>query len=201
MSLPQTVTSGPELHSPEEPAKKLQTPPVRGPWRASSEGAPGTRREDTWPGLGTFRRAFSRSSQQASGQAPKEDLGLFQRSSRFLSRSLRRARENSSTADQSHATAVPGVTHNPQMPSRVMDGGGRRSSAGVGREELEPEAGERFTNNTEHGGKLRPEGEQQGPGFLTGCPPQLLQTLPCPTAFYMLPAFQPGEPPRGRSER
>ncbi|XP_059039187.1 exocyst complex component 3-like protein 4 isoform X2 [Mustela lutreola] len=140
MSLPQTVTSGPELHSPEEPAKKLQTPPVRGPWRASGEGAPGTRREDTWPGLGTFRRAFSRSSQRASGQAPKEDLGLFQRSSRFLSRSLRRARENGSTADQSQATAVPGVTHNPQMPSRVIDGGGRRSSAGVGREELEPEA-------------------------------------------------------------
>uniref|UniRef100_A0A8C7B3M4 Exocyst complex component 3 like 4 n=1 Tax=Neovison vison TaxID=452646 RepID=A0A8C7B3M4_NEOVI len=140
MSLPQTVTSGPELHSPKEPAKKLQTPPVRGPWRASGEGAPGTRCEDTWSGLGTFRRAFSRSSQRASGQAPKEDLGLFQRSSRFLSRSLRRAREDGSKADQSQATAVPGVTHNPQVPSRVMDGGGRRSSAGVGREELEPEA-------------------------------------------------------------
>ncbi|XP_022361182.1 exocyst complex component 3-like protein 4 isoform X2 [Enhydra lutris kenyoni] len=140
MSLPQTVISGPELHSPEEPAKKLQTPPVRGTWRASGEGAPGTRHEDTWPGLGTFRRAFSRSSQRASGQAPEENLGLFQRSSRFLSRSLRRAREDGSTADQSQATAVPGVTHDPQVPSRVMDGGRRQSSTGVGREELEPEA-------------------------------------------------------------
>ncbi|KAI5767734.1 EXOC3L4 [Gulo gulo luscus] len=141
MSLPRTVTSGPELHSPEEPAKKLQTPPVRGTWQASGEGAPGTRHEDTWPSLGTFRRAFSRSSQRASGRAPEEDPGLFRRSARILSWSRQRAQEDGSTANQSQATAVPGVTHGPQVPSRVMDGGRRRSSAGVGLEELEPEAG------------------------------------------------------------
>lgn len=200
MSLPRTVTSGPELHSPEGAAKKLQTPPVRGTWRASSEGTPSTHREDTWPGLGTLRRAFSRTSQRASGQAPEEDVGLFQRSSRFLFRSLRRAQDDGSPAHQPQATAVPGVTHGPEVPSRVMDGGRRQSSAGVGREELEPEAGESFTNNTEHAGKLRPEGEHQGPGFLTGCPPQLPQTLPCTIAFYILPAFQPGEHPLHSSE-
>ncbi|XP_030895869.1 exocyst complex component 3-like protein 4 [Leptonychotes weddellii] len=142
MSLPRTVTSGPELHSPEGAAKKLQTPPVRGTWRASSEGTPSTHREDSWPGLGTLRRAFSRTSQQASGQAPEEDVGLFQRSSRFLFRSLRRAQDDGSPAHQPQATAVPGVmTQGPEVPSRVMDGGRRQSSAGVGREELEPEAG------------------------------------------------------------
>ncbi|XP_045633153.1 exocyst complex component 3-like protein 4 isoform X3 [Ursus americanus] len=140
MSLARTVTSGPEPHSPEEPAK-LQTPPVRGTWRASSEGAASTHREDTRPGLGTLRRAFSRTSQRPSGQVPEEDLGLFQRGSHFLFRSLRRAKDNGSTADQSHATEVPGVTHGPEVPSRVMDGRSRQSSAGVGRKELEPEAG------------------------------------------------------------
>uniref|UniRef100_G1MIP7 Exocyst complex component 3-like protein 4 n=1 Tax=Ailuropoda melanoleuca TaxID=9646 RepID=G1MIP7_AILME len=140
MSLGRTVTSGPEPHSPEEPAK-LQTPPVRGTWRASSEGAASTHREDARPGLGTLRWAFSRTRQRPSGQAPEEDLGLFQRGSHFLFRSLRRAKGNGSTADQSQATAVPGVTHGPEVPSRVMDGHSRRSSAGVGREELEPEAG------------------------------------------------------------
>ncbi|XP_044245953.1 exocyst complex component 3-like protein 4 isoform X4 [Ursus arctos] len=139
MSLARTVTSGPEPHSPEEPAK-LQTPPVRGTWRASSEGAASTHREDTRPGLGTLRRAFSRTSQRPSGQVPEEDLGLFQRGSHFLFRSLRRAKDNGSTADQSHATEVPGVTHGPEVPSRVMDGRSRQSSAGVGRKELEPEA-------------------------------------------------------------
>ncbi|XP_027958240.1 exocyst complex component 3-like protein 4 [Eumetopias jubatus] len=140
MSLPRTVTSGPELHSPEGAAKKLQTPPVRGTWRTSSEGTPSTHREDTRPGLGTLRWAFSRTSQRASGQALEEDLGLFQRSSRFLFRSLRRAQDNGSPARQPQATAVPGVTHGPEVPSRVMDGGRRQSSAGVGPEELEPEA-------------------------------------------------------------
>lgn len=190
MSLARTVTSGPEPHSPEEPAK-LQTPPVRGTWRASSEGAASTHREDTRPGLGTLRRAFSRTSQRPSGQVPEEDLGLFQRGSHFLFRSLRRAKDNGSTADQSHATEVPGVTHGPEVPSRVMDGRSRQSSAGVGRKELEPEAGESFTNSTEHGGK-EARGEQLGGGFLTGCPPQPPRHRPARLCFTFSQHFNQG---------
>nr|XP_023484216.1 exocyst complex component 3-like protein 4 isoform X2 [Equus caballus] len=139
MPSPRTVTSGPELHSPKQPAEP-QTP-VQGTRRASSVDAPSTHHEDGRLGLNTFRRAFSRVSQRASGQAPEEAWGLLRSSSRFLFRSLRRALNDGPTADQSQATAVPGAAHGPDMPSRVMDGVSQRSSTGMGPEELEPKAG------------------------------------------------------------
>ncbi|XP_046503011.1 exocyst complex component 3-like protein 4 isoform X2 [Equus quagga] len=139
MPSPQTVTSGPELHSPKQPAEP-QTP-VQGTRRASSVDAPSTHHEDGRLGLNTFRRAFSRVSQGASGQAPEEDWGLLRSSSRFLFRSLRRALNDGPTTDQSQATAVPGAAHGLDMPSRVMDGVSQRSSTGMGPEELEPKAG------------------------------------------------------------
>ncbi|XP_038401728.1 exocyst complex component 3-like protein 4 [Canis lupus baileyi] len=138
MLSPRTATSGLELQSPEEPAK-LQTP-ARGTRKASSGDAPGSHpSEDARPGLGSLRRVFSRTSQQASGQGPEEDRGLFQRSSRFLFRSLRRSRDDGATTDQSQAAAVPGVARGPEVPSRIVDGGSRRSSTGVGSEKLESE--------------------------------------------------------------
>uniref|UniRef100_A0A8C0QXW9 Exocyst complex component 3-like protein 4 n=1 Tax=Canis lupus dingo TaxID=286419 RepID=A0A8C0QXW9_CANLU len=141
MLSPRTATSGLELQSPEEPAK-LQTP-ARGTRKASSGDAPGSHpSEDARPGLGSLRRVFSRTSQQASGQGPEEDRGLFQRSSRFLFRSLRRSRDDGATTDQSQAAAVPGVARGPEVPSRIVDGGSRRSSTGVGSEKLESETGE-----------------------------------------------------------
>ncbi|XP_070370467.1 exocyst complex component 3-like protein 4 isoform X6 [Equus asinus] len=139
MPSPRTVTSGPELHSPKQPAEP-QTP-VQGTRRASSVDAPSTHHEDGRLGLNTFRRAFSRVSQGASGQAPEEDWGLLRSSSRFLFRSLRRALNDGPTADQSQATAVPGAAHGLDMPSRVMDSVSQRSSTGMGPEELEPKAG------------------------------------------------------------
>eukprot|EP00071_Canis_lupus_P044622 XP_022278179.1 exocyst complex component 3-like protein 4 [Canis lupus familiaris] len=138
MLSPRTATSGLELQSPEEPAK-LQTP-ARGTRKASSGDAPGSHpSEDARPGLGSLRRVFSRTSQQASGQGPEEDRGLFQRSSRFLFRSLRRSRDDGATTDPSQAAAVPGVARGPEVPSRIVDGGSRRSSTGVGSEKLESE--------------------------------------------------------------
>lgn len=111
---------------------------------------PSAHREDARLSLGTFRRAFSRTSQRASGQASEEDPGLLRRSSRFLIQSLRRrALDDSPAADPGQATAVPGASHSPQVTSRVMDGVSQQCSTGVGPEELEPEAGKGFTNNTE----------------------------------------------------
>uniref|UniRef100_A0A671DZX1 Exocyst complex component 3-like protein 4 n=1 Tax=Rhinolophus ferrumequinum TaxID=59479 RepID=A0A671DZX1_RHIFE len=129
MPSPQAVTSGPELHSPKEPVEP-QTP-ERGTRRASSG--------DAWPGLGTFRRAFSRTSQRASGRTSEEELGLLRRSSRFLLRSLRRAPDDSPAADPCQDTAAPG--HSPEVPSRVMDGVSQQRPTGMGPEELETEAG------------------------------------------------------------
>ncbi|XP_074182989.1 exocyst complex component 3-like protein 4 isoform X6 [Rhinolophus sinicus] len=129
MPSPQAVTSGPELHSPKEPVEP-QTP-ERGARRASSG--------DAWPGLGTFRRAFSRTSQRASGRTSEEELGLLRRSSRFLLRSLRRAPDDSPAADPCQDTAAPG--HSPEVPSSVMDGVSQQWPTGMGPEELETEAG------------------------------------------------------------
>lgn len=177
------MTSGPELHSPKQPAEP-QTP-VQGTRRASSVDAPSTHHEDGRLGLNTFRRAFSRVSQRASGQAPEEAWGLLRSSSRFLFRSLRRALNDGPTADQSQATAVPGAAHGPDMPSRVMDGVSQRSSTGMGPEELEPKAGEGFTNNTTHGREPRPESgaaEPRLPNRLSSLAPP--HPAPCTTAFY-----------------
>ncbi|GAB5573191.1 exocyst complex component 3-like protein 4 isoform X1 [Prionailurus iriomotensis] len=127
MSLSPTVTSWPEPHSPEE-SDKLQTP-EQDTQQASSGDVPSTHREDTRPGLGTLRRAFSRASQRALGQAPGEDTGLLRRSSHFL-RSLRRPRPR-----DGGPAAAPGGDRGPEGPSGVTDGGSRPSTTGVGPEE------------------------------------------------------------------
>lgn len=109
--------------------------PGRGTRRASSGDAPSTHREDTWLGLGTFRRAFSQASKQASGRPY----------SRFLFRSFRRAVDDSPAADQCQATAVPGAGQGPEVPPRFVDRVSQQRSTGVVPEEPEPEAGEGFT--------------------------------------------------------
>ncbi|XP_026922490.1 exocyst complex component 3-like protein 4 isoform X1 [Acinonyx jubatus] len=131
MSLSPTVTSWPEPHSPEE-SDKLQTP-EQDTQQASSGDVPSTHREDTRPGLGTLRRAFSRASRRALGQAPGEDTGLLRRSSHFL-RSLRRPRDDG-------PAAAPGGARGPEGPSGVTDGGSRPSTTGVGPEEPGQEEG------------------------------------------------------------
>ncbi|XP_058596343.1 exocyst complex component 3-like protein 4 isoform X3 [Neofelis nebulosa] len=131
MSLSPTVTSWPEPHSPEE-SDKLQTP-EQDTQQASSGDMPSTHREDTRPGLGTLRRAFSRAGRRALGQVPGEDTGLLRRSSHFL-RSLRRPRDDG-------PAAAPGGACGPEGPSGVTDGGSRPSTTGVGPEEPGQEEG------------------------------------------------------------
>uniref|UniRef100_A0A8C0D262 Exocyst complex component 3-like protein 4 n=1 Tax=Balaenoptera musculus TaxID=9771 RepID=A0A8C0D262_BALMU len=127
MPSPQTVASGPELHSPREPlAPQI---PAQGTRRASSEDASSAHREGLRPGLGTFRRAFSKASQRALGCAPQEDPGLLRRSSRFFFRSLRHALDDGPAADQTQATT--------EAPSKATDGVRRQSSTGAGPAELE----------------------------------------------------------------
>ncbi|XP_057399570.1 exocyst complex component 3-like protein 4 [Balaenoptera acutorostrata] len=135
MPSPQTVASGPELHSPREPVAPQI--PAQGTRRASSEDASSAHREGLRPGLGTFRRAFSKASQRASGCAPQEDPGLLRRSSRFFFRSLRHALDDGPAADQTQATTGPGVAHSREVPSKAMDGVCRQSSTGAGPAELE----------------------------------------------------------------
>ncbi|XP_045679621.1 exocyst complex component 3-like protein 4 [Phyllostomus hastatus] len=143
MPTPQTLSPGPEPHGPKEPVEP-QTP-VKGTRRASSGEAPSTHREDSIPGLGTIRRAFSRVGQRASsralGQASEVDPGLLRRSSRFLFRSLRRPLDGSPAADHCQGAAVPGAGHGPEAPSAVTDGVSRQLSPKAVPEELEPEAG------------------------------------------------------------
>uniref|UniRef100_A0A8D0WNF8 Exocyst complex component 3 like 4 n=1 Tax=Sus scrofa TaxID=9823 RepID=A0A8D0WNF8_PIG len=127
MPSPRTVTSGPELHSPKEPVEPQL--PAEGPLRANRGDVAGVYHEDSRPGLGTLRRAFSRASQRASGRAP-EDPGLLRRSSRFLFRSLRRTLDNG-------PAAVPGATNGQEVPSRALDHVSRPTSTGAGPEELE----------------------------------------------------------------
>ncbi|KAM9093568.1 exocyst complex component 3-like protein 4 isoform 7-T10 [Megaptera novaeangliae] len=135
MPSPQTVASGPELHSPREPVEPQI--PAQGTRRARSEDASSAHREGLRPGLGTFRRAFSKASQQALGCAPQEDPGLLRRSSRFFFRSLRHALDDGPAADQTQATTGPGVAHSREVPSKAMDGVRRQSSTGAGPAELE----------------------------------------------------------------
>ncbi|XP_022431733.1 exocyst complex component 3-like protein 4 isoform X1 [Delphinapterus leucas] len=135
MPSPQTVASGPELHSPREPAGPRI--PAQGTRKASSEDTSSAHREGLRPGLGTLRRAFSKASQRASGCAPQEDPGLLRRSSRLLFRSLRRARDEGPAADQTQATTGPGVAHGREASSRAMDGVSPQSSTGAGPAELE----------------------------------------------------------------
>ncbi|XP_036887392.1 exocyst complex component 3-like protein 4 isoform X2 [Sturnira hondurensis] len=134
MPTPQMLTSRPELQGSKEP--------VEGTRRASSGKASSTHREDARPGLGTFRRAFSRVGQRASGRASEEDPGLLRRSSRFLFRSLRRPLDGSPAADHCQGAAVTGASHCPEVPSGVVDGVSQQLSPKKGPKGLEPEAGQ-----------------------------------------------------------
>uniref|UniRef100_A0A8C9BX76 Exocyst complex component 3-like protein 4 n=1 Tax=Phocoena sinus TaxID=42100 RepID=A0A8C9BX76_PHOSS len=127
MPSPQSVASGPELHSPREPV--VPQIPAQGTRKANSEDASSAHREGLRPGLGTLLRAFSKASQRASGCTPQEDPGLLRRSSRLLFRSLRRARDEGPAADQTQATT--------EASSRAMDGVSPQSSTGAGPAELE----------------------------------------------------------------
>lgn len=174
MPSPRTVTSGPELHSPKEPAEPKT--PVAG--RAGSAHAPGTQHGDARLGLATLRRAFARASLRASGPGSEEDPGLLRRSSRFLLRSLRRrALDDSPAADQCQATAVPGVT----------DGVSRQLSTGAGPEEPETEAGESFTDDPGPGGH-RGGGGGENPRL----PTALLVSVPRPHPPRNCTANSPG---------
>ncbi|XP_023381923.1 exocyst complex component 3-like protein 4 [Pteropus vampyrus] len=179
MPSPRTVTSGPELHSPKEPAEPKT--PVTG--RAGSVDVPGTDRGDARLGLGTLRRAFARASQRAfarasqraSGPGSEEDPGLLRRSSRFLFQSLRRrALNDSPAADQCQATAVP----------RVTDGVSRQLSTGAGPEEPETEAGE---NLTKPGRKARPGGGEGEPALPDGSAHQRPQSSPAAQPHFKFP--------------
>ncbi|XP_027991405.2 exocyst complex component 3-like protein 4 [Eptesicus fuscus] len=139
LTTPRTAAAALELHSPKEPGEP--PPPAQGTRRASSGEAPSAQREALVPGLGTFRRAFSRVSQRAAGRASEEDPGLLRRSSRFLFRSLRRSQDDRPAVGQCQAPAVPGPGHGPEEPSRATDGVGRQASPREEPEEPEPEAG------------------------------------------------------------
>lgn len=167
LTTPRTVAAALELHSPKEPGEP--PPPAQGTRRASSGEAPSAQREALVPGLGTFRRAFSRVSQRAAGRASEEDPGLLRRSSRFLLRSLRRYQDDRPAVGQGQAPAVPGPGHGPEEPSRATDGVSRQASPREEPQELEPEAGEGCTHSTKPGRKLRPEGRQRSRG-LAGSP-------------------------------
>ncbi|XP_036738331.1 exocyst complex component 3-like protein 4 [Manis pentadactyla] len=139
MPLPRTVTSAPELHRAKEP---MEPPTAAQSTRRTSGGdEPGPRWEGLRSGLGTFRRAFHRSSQRASGQTPKDDPGLLRRGSHFLLRSLRRTLDSSAAADQPQAPAVLGVAQGLEAPSGVIGGADQKTCTWVGPEELEPGAG------------------------------------------------------------
>ncbi|OWK02921.1 hypothetical protein Celaphus_00007781 [Cervus elaphus hippelaphus] len=135
MPLLQTEASGPEPHRPQEPVEPHT--PAQGAHRASSEDAPRDRPEGSRPGRGTLRRAFSRVSQRASGQAPRGDAGLLRLSGRFLFRSLRRTSDNGPAGDQTGATSEPGPAGGRKGSSKAKEGVGRRSSTGTGPEEAE----------------------------------------------------------------
>ncbi|ELW47188.1 Exocyst complex component 3-like protein 4 [Tupaia chinensis] len=133
MLSPRAVTPGPELRSPKE-AEEPQIP-AQGTRRLSSEKEPSAHHEDaTRLGLGTLKRAFSRTSQRAPTQASKEDLGLLRRSSRSLIRTFRRILDEGPAADQSQRAVVP------EVPSPVMDGDSQPTSIRVGPEERGPSA-------------------------------------------------------------
>lgn len=157
MPSPQSVASGPELHSPREPV--VPQIPAQGTRKANSEDASSAHREGLRPGLGTLLRAFSKASQRASGCAPQEDPGLLRRSSRLLFRSLRRARDEGPAADQTQATTGPGVAHGREASSRAMDGVSPQSSTGAGPAELEGEG----SLTAKQGRKPRPERRAVGP--------------------------------------
>lgn len=86
------------------------------------------------PSLGMLKQTLFRTSLRASTHKPKEDPGLFRRSSRFLFRSLRRAIDEGLTAGHPQGPAVP------EKPSKVTDGASRQAATGTEAEDLEPQA-------------------------------------------------------------
>lgn len=86
------------------------------------------------PSLGMLKQTLFRTSLRASTHKPKEDPGLFRRSSRFLFRSLRRAIDEGLTAGHPQGPAVP------EKPSKVIDGASRQAATGTEAEDLEPQA-------------------------------------------------------------
>lgn len=86
------------------------------------------------PSLGMLKQTLFRTSLRTSTHKPKEDPGLFRRSSRFLFRSLRRAIDEGLTAGHPQGPAVP------EKPSKVIDGASRQAATGTEAEDLEPQA-------------------------------------------------------------
>lgn len=86
------------------------------------------------PSLGMLKQTLFRTSLRTSTHKPKEDPGLFRRSSRFLFRSLRRAIDEGLTAGHPQGPAVP------EKPSKVTDGVSRQAATGTEAEDLEPQA-------------------------------------------------------------
>ncbi|XP_029340834.1 exocyst complex component 3-like protein 4 isoform X2 [Mus caroli] len=133
MPLPQTEAPGPEVKSPREP-RKSQTLPVT-TWKSNSMKEQSTHHGGSLrPSLGMLKQTLFRTSLRASTHKPKEDPGLFRRSSRFLLRSLRRAIDEGLTAGHPQGPAVP------EKPSRVTDGASRQAATGTEAEDLEPQA-------------------------------------------------------------
>ncbi|XP_037357919.1 exocyst complex component 3-like protein 4 [Talpa occidentalis] len=131
-----SASSGPEPHSPEKP-KGPQTPGQSR--KSNSKDVPSTPREDSKPGFGTLRRAFSRVSPQALAQSPEDSVGLLRRSSRFLMRSIRRPLTSKPTADQTQVASAPGAAPGPGVPAKVGGGVSRQSSLGARPEDAGPE--------------------------------------------------------------
>uniref|UniRef100_A0A8C6GRX4 Exocyst complex component 3-like protein 4 n=1 Tax=Mus spicilegus TaxID=10103 RepID=A0A8C6GRX4_MUSSI len=133
MPLPQTGAPGPEVKSPREP-RKSQTLPVA-TWKSNSMKEQSVHHGGSLrPSLGMLKQTLFRTSLRASTHKPKEDPGLFRRSSRFLFRSLRRAIDEGLTAGHPQGPAVP------EKPSRVTDGASRQAATGTEAEVLEPQA-------------------------------------------------------------
>nr|AAH75664.1 RIKEN cDNA 1200009I06 gene [Mus musculus] len=133
MPLPQTGAPGPEVKSPREP-RKSQTLPVT-TWKSNSMKEQSVHHGGSLrPSLGMLKQTLFRTSLRTSTHKPKEDPGLFRRSSRFLFRSLRRAIDEGLTAGHPQGPAVP------EKPSKVTDGVSRQAATGTEAEDLEPQA-------------------------------------------------------------
>lgn len=140
MPLPQTGAPGPEVKSPREP-RKSQTLPVT-TWKSNSMKEQSVHHGGSLrPSLGMLKQTLFRTSLRTSTHKPKEDPGLFRRSSRFLFRSLRRAIDEGLTAGHPQGPAVP------EKPSKVTDGVSRQAATGTEAEDLEPQAG-KVSHNT-----------------------------------------------------
>ncbi|XP_052040942.1 exocyst complex component 3-like protein 4 isoform X2 [Apodemus sylvaticus] len=136
MPLPQSGDPGPELKSPREPRKSQSLP--AGAWKSNSMKEQsvhhGDSRDGMRPSLGVLKRTLFRTSLRASADKPKEDPGLFRRSSRLLFKSLRRAIDEGLTVGHTQGTAGP------ERPSGVPDGVSRQAATGMESGDLGPQA-------------------------------------------------------------